>query len=95
MPKRGSDAGNCIFFDELVTVATSRIKATGVIRLEDQHALTPFGEQTNSSASLLPFSKTAARGPSSSAQNPAEGPKSFGWSMVHCFFSLLLSPTAP
>ena len=94
MPKRGSDANTRIFFDELVSIAASRLKATGVIRPEDQHALIPFGEQTNSSASLAPFSKTAARGPSSSAQNPAEGPKSFGSSMVHCFFSLFLSPTA-
>ena len=94
MPKCGSEADDRIFFDELVSVATSRLKATGVMRLEVRRALTPFGEQTNSLASLLPFSKTAARGPSSSAQNPAEGPKSFGSSMVHCFFSLFLSPTA-
>ena len=46
MPKRGSDADNRIFFDELVSVATSRLKATGAIRLEDQWARIPFGEQT-------------------------------------------------
>jgi hypothetical protein len=46
MPKRGSDADNRIFFDELVSVAASRLKATGVIRLEDQWARIPFGEQT-------------------------------------------------
>ena len=46
MPKRGSDADSRIFFDELVSVAVSRLKATGVIRLEDQWAHIPFGEQT-------------------------------------------------
>jgi hypothetical protein len=46
MPKRGSDAENRIFFDELVSVSASRLKATGVIRLENKQALIPFGEQT-------------------------------------------------
>ena len=45
MPKRGSDADSRIFFDELVSVAASRLKATGAIRLEDRQALIPFGEQ--------------------------------------------------
>jgi hypothetical protein len=35
MPKRGSDADSRIFFDELVSVGISRLKATGVIRPED------------------------------------------------------------
>jgi hypothetical protein len=38
MPKRGSDANTRIFFDELVSIAASRLKATGVIRLEDRWA---------------------------------------------------------
>jgi hypothetical protein len=46
MPKRGSDADRRIFFDELVSVGVSRLKATGLIRLEDQWALIPFGEKT-------------------------------------------------
>ena len=46
MPKRGTDAENRIFFDELVSIAASRLRATGVIRLEDKQALIPFGEQT-------------------------------------------------
>ena len=46
MPKRGSDADSRIFFDELVSIAASRLKATGLIRLEDQWAHIPFGEQT-------------------------------------------------
>ena len=46
MPKRGSNADDRIFFDELASIATSRLKATGLIRLEDQWALLPFGEQT-------------------------------------------------
>jgi hypothetical protein len=45
MPKRGSDADSRIFFDELVSLAASRLKATGAIRLEDQQALIPFGEK--------------------------------------------------
>jgi hypothetical protein len=44
MPKRGSDADSRIFFDELVSLAASRLKATGAIRLEDRQALIPFGE---------------------------------------------------
>jgi hypothetical protein len=46
MPKRGSDADNPIFFDELVSVGVSRLKAMGVTRLEDRQTLIPFGEQT-------------------------------------------------
>jgi hypothetical protein len=45
MPKRGSDADGRIFFDELVSLAASRLRATGAIRLEDRQALIPFGEQ--------------------------------------------------
>jgi hypothetical protein len=45
MPKCGSDADNRIFFDELVSVGVSCLKATGVIRLENQQALIPLGEQ--------------------------------------------------
>ena len=45
MPKRGSDANTRIFFDELVSIAASRLKATGVIRPEDQHALIPLGSK--------------------------------------------------
>jgi hypothetical protein len=46
MPKRGTDADSRIFFDELVSVGVSRLKATDAIRLEDQWARIPFGEQT-------------------------------------------------
>jgi hypothetical protein len=46
MSKRGSDADSRIFFDEIVSIAASRLKATGVIRLENRWALIPFGEQT-------------------------------------------------
>jgi len=45
MPKRGSDADSRIFFDELASLAASRLKATGVIRLEDRQAVIPFGDQ--------------------------------------------------
>ena len=43
MPKRGSDADNRIFFDELVSLGVSRLRATGAIRLEDRQAVIPFG----------------------------------------------------
>ena len=45
MPKRGSDADSRIFFDELVSLAASRLKATGAIRLEDRHGIIAFGEK--------------------------------------------------
>jgi hypothetical protein len=45
MPKRGSDANSRIFFDELVSVGVSRLKATGAIWLEDRQVVIPFGEQ--------------------------------------------------
>jgi hypothetical protein len=45
MPKRGSDADNRIFFDELVSVGVSRLKATGAIRLEDRHGIIAFGDK--------------------------------------------------
>ncbi len=45
MPKRGSDADSRIFFDELVSVGVSRLKASGAVKLEDRQAVIPFGEQ--------------------------------------------------
>ena len=45
MPKRGTDADHRIFFDQLVSLAVSRLSATGAIRLEDRQVLIPFGEQ--------------------------------------------------
>jgi hypothetical protein len=45
MPKRGSDADNRIFFDEFVSIAASRLKATGAIRLEDRHGIFAFRDK--------------------------------------------------
>jgi hypothetical protein len=45
MPKRGSDADHRIFFDELVSIAASRLRATGAIRLEDRHGIIAFGDK--------------------------------------------------
>ena len=45
MAKRGIDADRRVFFDQLISVGVSRLKATGVIRLEDRQAIIPFGEQ--------------------------------------------------
>jgi hypothetical protein len=45
MPKRGSDADSRIFFDELASLAASRLKATGAIRLEDRQGVIAFGDK--------------------------------------------------
>jgi hypothetical protein len=45
MPKRGSDADSRIFFDELGSLAASRLKATGAIRLEDRQGVIAFGDK--------------------------------------------------
>ena len=45
MPKRRSDADGRIFFDELVSVGVSCLKATGAIRLEDRHGIIAFGDK--------------------------------------------------
>jgi hypothetical protein len=45
MPKRGIDAASRIFFDELVSVGVSRLKAMGAIRLEDRHGIIAFGDK--------------------------------------------------
>jgi hypothetical protein len=46
MPKRGIDADSRVFFDELVSLGVSRLRATGAIRLEDRQILIPFGGRT-------------------------------------------------
>jgi hypothetical protein len=46
MPKRGIDADSRIFFDGLVSLTASRLKAAGAIRLEDRQILIPFGGRT-------------------------------------------------
>jgi hypothetical protein len=45
MPKRASDADSRIFFDELVSVGVSRLKASGAIRLEDRQGIVAFGDK--------------------------------------------------
>jgi hypothetical protein len=45
MPKRGIDADSRIFFDELVCLAASRLRATGAIRLEDRQGVIAFGDE--------------------------------------------------
>jgi len=45
MPKRRIDADSRIFFDELVSVSVSRLKALGAIRLEDRHGNIAFGDK--------------------------------------------------
>jgi hypothetical protein len=45
MPKRGIDADNRIFFDELESLTASRLRATGAIRLEDRHGVIAFGDK--------------------------------------------------
>ena len=45
MPKRAIDAGARIFFDQLVGLTASRLRATGAIRLEDRHGIIAFGDK--------------------------------------------------
>jgi hypothetical protein len=45
MPKRGIDADRRVFFDELLSLTASRLKATGAIRLEDRHGIIAFGDK--------------------------------------------------
>ena len=45
MPKRGSDADTHVFFDELVSIGVSHLKATGAIRLDDRHGIIAFGDK--------------------------------------------------
>jgi hypothetical protein len=45
MPERRSDAGSRIFFDELVSIGVSRLRATGAISLEDRHGVIAFGDE--------------------------------------------------
>ena len=44
MPKRGNDADSRIFCDELPTLGVSRLRAMGIIKLEDRQVIIPFGE---------------------------------------------------
>jgi hypothetical protein len=45
MSKRGSDADTRVFFDQLLSLAASRLKASGAIRLEDRHGIIAFGDK--------------------------------------------------
>jgi hypothetical protein len=45
MPKRGSDADGRVFFDQLLSLTASRLKASGAIRLEDRHGFIAFGDE--------------------------------------------------
>jgi hypothetical protein len=43
MPRRGLNADTRIFFDELLSIGVSRLRAAGAIKLEDRHTIVPFG----------------------------------------------------
>jgi hypothetical protein len=45
MPKRGSDADHRIFFDELMSLAASRLRVSGAIRLDDRHGFIAFDDE--------------------------------------------------
>jgi hypothetical protein len=45
MPRRGIDADHRIFFDQLMSLTASRLRATGAIRLEDRHGVIAFGDK--------------------------------------------------
>jgi hypothetical protein len=40
-----SIADGRVFFDELLSLTASRLRATGAIRLEDQHGIIAFGDK--------------------------------------------------
>jgi hypothetical protein len=80
MPKRGIDADSRIFFDELVSLSASRLKATGAIKLEDRQILIPFGGRTK----LIGVAHTVFKngGSWSYFVGAAEGPKGSGSSTM-------------
>ena len=81
MAKRGIDANNRIFFDELVSLAASRLKATGAIRLEDQHGIIAFGDkQKLVSLAHIVFKNGGSWSYFRFARGAIEGPKGFGLS---------------
>ena len=45
MPKRGSDADSRIFFDEVVSLTASRLRATGAIRMEHRQGVIAFADE--------------------------------------------------
>ncbi len=45
MPKRGIDANSRIFFDQLVSLSSSRLRATDAISLGDRHGVIAFGDK--------------------------------------------------
>ena len=45
MPKRGIDAHGRVFFDELVSLTASRLRATGAIRMEDRQGVIAFADE--------------------------------------------------
>ena len=45
MPKRRSNADRRVFFDQLLSLTASRLKATGAIRLEDRYGVITFGDK--------------------------------------------------
>jgi hypothetical protein len=45
MPKRAIDADSRIFFDELASLAASRLKATGATTLKDKWVYIPFAKE--------------------------------------------------
>jgi hypothetical protein len=83
MPKRGTDAASRCFFDELLSLTASRLKASGAIRLEDRHGFIAFGDEdhggdANASASPIRNSRMAAHGPISFVRDAAAGKRSSG-----------------
>ena len=83
MPKRGSDADHRIFFDQLVSLAASGLKARGVIRLEDRQVVIPFGEHNKLVGVAHTVFKNGGSWSYFVCPGAAEGPKSFGSSTMH------------
>jgi hypothetical protein len=87
MPKRGSNADRRVFFDELLSLTASRLKASGAIRFEDRHGVIAFGDEDDGverrkCIGVAHNSRTAARGAILSVPGAVAGKKSSGSSTM-------------
>jgi hypothetical protein len=78
MPKRRSDAGSRIFFDELVSIAASRLRATGAIRLEDRLGVIAFEDKQKLVGVAHTIFRNGGSWSFSSARDAAAGKRSSG-----------------
>src|SRR5271167_2235174 len=80
MPKRGSDADSRIFFDELVSIAASRLRATGAIRLEDRQ---PISVVRSLARATRPAGSRRARPRRASSPNATDTPRRRAYALAN------------